>query len=400
MKSLFMSLRSLGNHVGARWACLALLMLVTLAAALLPNASGQDRNFAGSVQASYLYVHDRNFEARDRALDGFVTEMNVKLAVDFSDHVSTNVKVCFSCHGFELGMAYIDLTITDEARFRIGRFNPSFGDFQLRHDPANHRTVDKPLAYDMGRMVRLREWNLGIMPAPYVDNGIEFGGTHWFGTQLQLDYSAYAVGGFRGNSDGQDIDWIQQRTGGTYYVDNNSRPSMGGRVSTTLDLADDDMTFTTGVSGMGGWYDPKAELSYMVVGADFYARVKRVEIRGEYLLRRTQMALGDDPGSRFKYGPGKNGKYDPYFLKDGFYVEAIVPLLPRFELVGRFDGLRRRGNVPVNSALRKESGILRYTFGGDVSLGYGVRIKMFGEFYDFSDFKDEFVATMAVVSVL
>ena len=117
-------------------------------------------------------------------------------------------------------------------------------------------------------------------------------------------------------------------------------------------------------------------------------------------LRRTQMALGDDPGSRFKYGPGKNGKYDPYFLKDGFYVEAIVPLLPRFELVARFDGMRRRGNVPVNSVMRKESGILRYTFGGDVSLGYGVRIKMFGEFYDFSDFKDEFVATMAVVSVL
>jgi hypothetical protein len=343
-------------------------------------------------------VHDKH--ARDIALDGFVTEASLKLAVDFSDHISTNVKICFSCHGFELGMAYIDLTIVDEARFRVGRFIPSFGDFQLRHDPANHRTVDKPLPYDMGRMVRLREWNLGIMPAPYVDNGIEFGGTHWFGTKLQLDYAAYAVGGFRGNNDGLDVDWIQQRTPGQYYVDNNNRPSVGGRVSTTLDLADHDMTFTAGASGMGGWYDPASNLSYMVLGADFYARIKRVELRGEYLLRRTQMALGDDPGSRFKYGPGKNGKYDRYFLKAGFYVEAIVPVAPRLELVGRFDGLRRNGNVPVNSALRKDSGILRYTFGGDVSVGYGVRIKMFGEFYDFSDFKDEFVATMAVVSVL
>src|ERR1700712_2522347 len=268
MKETFVTLRGrcsrFANSVGARWACLCALLLVTLGALLLPYASGQDRNFAGSVQSSYLYVHDKN--ARDVALNGFVTEASLKLAVDFSDHISTNVKICFGCHGFEVGMAYIDLTMVDEARFRIGRFSPSFGDFQLRHDPANHRTVDKPLPYDMGRMVRLREWNMGIMPAPYVDNGVEFGGTHWFGTKLQLDYAAYAVGGFRGNNDATDVDWIQQRTPGQYYVDNNSRPSVGGRVSGTLDLADDDMTFTAGASGMGGWYDPAAKLSYMVLG--------------------------------------------------------------------------------------------------------------------------------------
>jgi hypothetical protein len=68
--------------------------------------------------------------------------------------------------------------------------------------------------------------------------------------------------------------------------------------------------------------------------------------------------------------------------------------------VGRWDGLRRFGNVPVTSALRKESSVMRYTVGGDVSLGYGVRIKIFGEYYDFSDFKDELAATVAVVSVL
>ncbi|HEY6878615.1 MAG TPA: hypothetical protein VI299_11385 [Polyangiales bacterium] len=389
------------RRIGARWWCLALVALVAVVAVVSPHVMGQDRNIAGSVQGSYLYVHDgHNQTARDRALDGFITEVSLKLAVDFSDHISTNVKICFGCHGFEVGMAYVDLTVVDEARFRIGRFSPSFGDFQLRHDPANHRTVDKPLPYDMGRMVRLREWNMGIVPAPYVDNGIEFGGTHWFGTRLQLDYAAYAVGGFRGDNDGQDIDWTQQRSGGAYYLDNNSRPSMGGRISATIDLADQDMTYTVGASGMGGWYDPKHELSYAVGGVDLYARIKRVEVRAEYLMRRTEFNLGDDPGARFKYGPGKNGKYSNYFLKDGFYVEAIIPVSKRFELVGRWDGLRRFGNVPVNSALRKESAVLRYTVGGDVSLGYGVRIKLFGEYYDFSDFKDEIAATLAVVSVL
>lgn len=399
MKSLMLTICRQIARADKRLLCLGAVFAVAVLAALLPAAEGQDRNIAGSVQASYLYVHDSDM-ARDRAFDGFITEMSVKLAVDFSDHISTNVKVCFSCHGFELAMAYVDLTVVDQLRFRVGRFNPSFGEFQLRHDPANHRTVDKPLPYDMGRMVRLREWNLGILPAPYVDNGIEVGGTHWVGTKLQLDYAAYAIGGLRGNADGVDVDWIQQRSGAFYYLDNNSRPSYGGRVSATLDLADQELLFTLGASGMAGTYDPNNELSYQLGGVDFYARFKRVELRAEYLLRRTEMYLGDDPGSRFKYGPGSDGKYDRYNVKDGFYVEAIVPVLPRFELIGRFDGLRRFGNVPVNSALRKESAVLRYTFGGDVSLGYGVRIKLSGEYYDFSDFDDEIAGTVAVVSVL
>lgn len=399
MKSLLLTMCRLFRAADKRLLCLAAVLTVGVLAALMPSAEGQDRNFAGSVQASYLYVHDDD-PSRDRALDGFITEMSVKVAVDFSDHISTNVKVCFSCHGFELAMAYIDLTVVDQLRFRVGRFNPSFGEFQLRHDPANHRTVDKPLPYDMGRMVRLREWNLGILPAPYVDNGLEVGGTHWVGNVLQLDYAAYAVGGLRGNSDGTDVDWIQQRSGAFYYLDNNSRPAFGGRVSATLDLADVDMLYTLGASAMAGRYDPKSELTYQIGGVDFYARIKRVELRAEYLMRRTEMSLTQDPGARFKYGPGKNGKYDRYFLKDGFYVEAIVPVLPRFELVGRFDGLRRFGNVPVTSGLRKESAVLRYTFGGDVSLGYGVRIKLSGEYYDFSDFDDEIAGTVAVVSVL
>ena len=42
-----------------------------------------------------------------------------------------------------------------------------------------------------------RELNLGILPAPYVDQGIELNGTHWFGSYVQLDYAAHMVGGLR-----------------------------------------------------------------------------------------------------------------------------------------------------------------------------------------------------------
>jgi hypothetical protein len=387
------------GKLSARTALLGLVASVMLLA--LPQARGQERNFAGSVQGAYLYAGDQAGEpARQRGFDGFTTEMSAKLTVDFGEHVSTAVKMCFGCHGFEVGMAFVDIIAVDEFRVRVGRFSPSFGEFVLRHDPANHRTVDKPLVYDMGRMLRGRDFNWGILPMPYVDNGIELSGTHWFGYKFQLDYAAYAVSGLRGDNDGLDVDFIQTRSAAFYYVDNNSRPAAGGRLSGTLDFADAGTSFTLGLSGMWGWYDPNHNLTYMIGGIDGYARIKKLELRAEYLIRRTEMSLGDDPAARFKYGPGPDGKYDRYFLKDGFYAEALYPVHDRVELVGRVDGLRRNGNVPTTSSLQKKSAILRYTLGVDVTIGWGVRVKAAAEYYDFSDFKDEIAATLGVVAVL
>jgi hypothetical protein len=64
------------------------------------------------------------------------------------------VKICYGCHGFETDMAFVDLRVAEQLNFRVGRMNPAFGDFPLRHDPANHRANSKPLPYDMGRMLR------------------------------------------------------------------------------------------------------------------------------------------------------------------------------------------------------------------------------------------------------
>jgi len=85
-------------------------------------------------------------------------------------------------------------------------------------------------------------------------------------------------------------------------------------------------------------------------------------------------------------------------LKDGFYVEATTPLIDRIELVGRFDGLRRTGNVLINSPLRYRSAVLRYTAGINIVFDASVRLKLSGEFYDFTDFDDETVANAGVVA--
>jgi hypothetical protein len=363
--------------------------------ALVPrDAAGQERNFAGSLQTNYLWVAT-DADAYKQTFDGFTNELSLKVAVDFTDNVSANVKLCYGCHGVELGMAFADLRVVDELNVRVGRFIPAFGDFPLRHDPANHRTSDKPLPYDMGRMLRLREFNLGVLPAPYVDHGVEVNGTHWFGQSVQLDYALHVVGGLRSGQDDLDIDFVRSRS--LYYVDDNSQPALGGRIALTFDFSEQ-LLATVGASALAGRPDPERERSYALGGIDFYLRVGELDLHAEYLLRRTEMPIGEDPDLTFRYGPDEDGEYDDYFLKEGFYLELNLPLWTRLELVGRFDGLRRIGNVAINSPLRKQSGVLRYTAGANIVLDGSVRLKLSAELYDFTDFSDELALNAGAVA--
>ncbi len=338
---------------------------------------------------------ERNFEevARDHALDGATVELSLKLAMDFGENVSSNVKVCVACHGLEVGMAFFDLRVADELNFRVGRFTAAFGEFPLRHDPANHRTSDKPLPYDMGRMLRIAEYNMSVLPAPWVDNGVEVNGTHFFGDTAQVDYAVYAVGGPRGSADALDFDYKLSRSADIFYIDNNSRPVVGGRLAMAWLWTD--FVLHLGASAMTGTYDPNNELDFLLVGGELVMRLWKSFFRAEVLSRKTEMSLGENPAERFRYGPGMDGAFDPYFVKDGFYTELEVPV-GRFDFVLRWDGLRRRGNVPRTSELRSESAVLRYTAAASYVLRYALRLKLSGEVYDFSDFEDEVVIHLGV----
>ena len=370
-----------------------LLAVVVLAAGATDARAEIARNFAGSAQLDYAVLPTER-SGRALSFDQFTLETSLKIAVDFSKRMSANVKVCYGCHGVEVGMAFFDLRVADELNFRVGRFSPAFGDFGLRHDVANHRTSDKPLPYDMGRMLRFQDWNMGIFPVPYVDNGVEINGTRWFGDHTQLDYAVHAVTGFRGASEGVDFDYVQLRSGNLYYVDNNSQPAAGGRLALTHTFGEN-ILLTVGGSAMHGTYDPQRSLTYTILGADLVFRPGRTTVRAEYVFRRNEIALGDDPASKFRYGP-VDGRFDDFVIKDGFYVELDRPIAGPVELVARFDGLRRIGNVLESSRLRSESGVLRYTAGANVVLGRGLRIKTTGELYDFSDFEDEVVIHTSV----
>jgi len=359
------------------------LLAATAGGALLgaAPAAAVERNFAGSAQLDYFFVPDATSAptppGRD-VLDGFTTEVALKVAADVSDHLSANVKVCYGCHGFELPMAYFDYRVADELAFRAGRFSPSFGAFNIRHDPANHATSDKPLPYDMGRMLRLRDWNLGVLPSPFPDNGVEVNGTHWFGERVQLDYAVYAISGFRAPENANDLTWALSQTRGGNMVDNNGRPAGGGRVAATFRFGEgNDMT--VGGSVMGGTWDPANRYTYLIGGGDVAARIGRTQLRLEYLVRRQTFA--PDPAVPYKLIVPPSGEES--FEKHGAYLEIERAMTDTVTLLVRSDGLYRAGNIPVASPLTPRAAVGRVTAGGTLTIAPGLRLKASAELWAF-----------------
>ena len=367
-------------------------VLVVLALVAGTAHADVQRTIAGSLQLDYLAIPTESMP-RANTLDATTVELSLKMSVDFSKNASATVKACFACHGFEAAAAFVDLRASDELRVRIGRMTPSFGSFPERYDPANHRTSDKPLPYDMGRMVRKDQWNEGVLPAPWVDNGVEVGGTHFY-DDGRIDYAVYALAGPKSqDAHPADFDFVLSHTPAAYYVDNNSQPIVGARFAGTMEA--DDFTLTAGASAMAGHYDPEGKLLFEIVGADLVAKISGVYLRAEYLIRRTQMDLGAMPSTTFN--PAPDGSFDDTFTKHGFYVESEVPVGP-VDLIGRFDGLRRIGNTPIDSPLSYRAQVLRYTLGAALRMTANVRLKTSVEYYQFSDFPNELAIHLGVAT--
>jgi hypothetical protein len=229
----------------------------------------------------------------------------------------------------------------------------------------------------MGRMLRMRDWNLGVLPSPFPDQGLEIDGTHWFGDRVQLDYATYAVAGFKGDTTSTDLDFTRSRA--PYYVDNNTLPTVGGRLALTAKLgANSDVTL--GASGQYGAFDPNHQLAYAIVGADLAFRFARTNLRFEWLTRWQQFDVSDP--SRFKYVASATSDS---FLKHGAYVELEVPVGKTVDLIGRIDGLYRVGNLPIDSALSYRSSVVRATVGTSIAVERNLRLKASTELWRFSD---------------
>jgi hypothetical protein len=375
-------------------AALAISTALAVAAAAAVARAETHHTLAGSLQLDYLVV-PTNIDANKDTFDGMTAELSLKYSVDFTSNAAASVKVCFACHGFEAAGAYVDLRAADELSVRIGRLTPEFGSFPQRGDPANHHSNDKPLPYDMGRMLHHRAWNEGILPAPWVDNGVELLGTRFVGSG-RVDYAAYILSGPKGTDQNGDIDFIASRDPNRYYVDNNSEPAAGARLSGTIDFDTTGHGVTFGASVMAGHYDAARQLGFAIGGADLVLNLDGLVLRAEYLVRRTEIAMMAAPNI-WRYMPGTPGISDDHFLKHGFYGELGVPI-GTVDLFARFDGLLRFGNTLTSSGLTSSARLLRYTAGGSVRISENIRIKASAEYYQSNDLGNDVALHLAVAT--
>jgi hypothetical protein len=336
---------------------------------------------------SGAYGEDHNYTT----FRGLTFESAFKVAVDVSDRLSANAKVCFGCHGFELDMMYFDWHPHEDLTVRVGRFSPSFGAFNLRHDPANHGLSDKPLPYDMGRMLRKGQWNNGVLPSPFPATGVEIGGTHWFGELAQIDYAAYVVSGFKNDTDPHPYDLNFQESHLLYYVSTTPRPAFGSRFALTLKPAAA-ADVTMGVSGMGGTYDVNDRLGYLIGGLDVTVRVQRTSLRFEYVGRLQHFDTSDP--ALFKYALA--GDRGDFFIKHGAYGELEQPVTDRVDAIARLDWMGHEGNVSntqvgngsdeiYENPMQRHSQVVRETLGIVWTVERNLRLKLSGELWEFTE---------------
>jgi hypothetical protein len=356
------------------------LVLVCAAVAIglaLPTAAA-DVNFAGSAYVDYWWASSPS--ATKASLMGITPEAAVKMEVDVHENLSFSARVCFSCHGLEVDRAHVDFTPSPAFNIQAGRIGVPFGEMSVRYDPTSHRSVSKPLIYDMGRMGYYGRsgFNLGVVPQPYVDTGVVIYGQAWPSEQVQFWYAGYAVGGMRGEND---FDYAAMRT--SFYVDNNNEPAGGGRAVLTVSSSEPDSPFkdfSIGISGMYGHYDPSRKRAYTALGADAALRLGPVTLRGEAAFIRIE--INPDP-SLYRYE-----LIDTYLDKGGFFVELEHPVTSRLALLYRLDNLFRKGDVPTTAdpGLSPDSQIWRYTQALQVTLSDSMYTKISYEYCAMNDF--------------
>lgn len=294
-----------------------------------------------------------------------------------SSGLGASLRACWGCHGLELEEAALDWRPVSVFHLRAGRMPIAAGSFNERHDFNTRRTISKPLTRIMGNMVRGEQFNLGVMPAPYVDNALNTGLDFDFGAAgLSLD--TFVMAGLKGSSLGNDIDFERSRE----FVDVNDEPGLGAALGLELPL------LSLNFSYLWGNYDPDARRSYNIASVDARLRLGPVTIEAELAFRETEY---NDPAARG--GEGHFQKLGWWLMADwqiigGLHLTAAADALYVTNIfVGDF-GLTPNPTLAVtdqhNRIVRITGGVTYVTYGG-------LMFRVNAEFWDFSDFNDAWV---------
>jgi hypothetical protein len=271
---------------------------------------------------------------------GFFPELWVGAAWQPQGAVTARVTACISCHNevvsrVEVVEAAMRLDLAKwcqcddpkvQATIDAGRFIVPFGAFSAQASPGAFRTVTPPLIFNMGQ--RAANTGVAVLPMPYADEGANFHAALPVDHDLELALDAYLVNGLQGGSFG--IDFLQSRD----YVDNNSQPSAGGRVTLGNQFV------RAGGSITGGQFNAPVPgltpgLNYQIVGLDVVAHYEDVvRVQAEYARRDVDTFIG----SLASPNPIGNDRTSGYYVQG----ELRVYEKPRISLLARYDGQDHR----------------------------------------------------------
>ena len=194
-----------------------------------------------------------------------------------------------------------------------------------------------------------------------------------------------------------DFDFTLSRSGESYYVDNNSRPVLGGQLVASVDRRQRDAV-TLGASVMRGTYDPEHELRVRdLIGAHAVAaHRRRVPARASTCARRTEMALGEDPAARFRTAPAPTAVRS--VLRQGRLLRRARGAGRQRVDVGRCARTACAGAATSSrpATLRSDSACCATPRRSRSRCAQSLRLKLSCEFYDFSDFEDESVVHLGI----
>ncbi|MCE9526538.1 MAG: hypothetical protein K8R36_10840 [Planctomycetales bacterium] len=243
-----------------------------------------------------------------------------------------------------------------KASVEAGRIVVPFGAFASQSNPGVYRTVSKPLIYNMGQ--RIQDGDLGdpVLPMPYSDEGMVLNlGAPVLG-DVVASWDLYAVNGLQGGGDG--IDFDQSRD----YVDNNTSPSAGSRVTVGNQYLKLGGSFMSGEFTPTGGADPTGQkLNYWVYGYDAVFRVNDIlRVQFEYARRdNDRIASGDTTRDHV----------------DGYYVESelLVNRANRISFLARYDRQSRVSLAPPPESILSTGSftVARFTYGINMILPGG-----------------------------
>lgn len=321
-------------------------------------------------------------ESRDSMTErGIVGQYALGGTLHLAHSLRVELRTCVGCHGFEVQSAYVEFDVAEFASIRAGRIPVPFGSLSQRVAPDQMESSSKPLPYIMGRMVRDKAFNQGIVPAPIIDNGGSVFGNVWLGS-AQLGYEVGIVRGLKGDSPDLAFDLSRD------FADNNGTPAGSGRVTFTAGAV------TVGASGMLGQYDDFNGLDYRIGEVDLTLSMGRWNFRAEGLVRDTEFI---------------NAAGNPQFARRLAYaVQLDGPLADAWRFFLLHDFLQTQdlflsptggSSVVGGPGLTDDMNSIQRFVGGLVfTVRPGLLLKGSAEYWNFTDFDDTWVFHFEIVA--